>query len=183
MRPAEGVSHRPRILAASSGTRPDWIRNLRTPAHHARATAMPDGETVRKKCRRWNTPWQAHGLTFSLLSTPAQTILHRVDALLHTMLKTGPPVIRALDSRALRCRTPKPLALRANALRVARTNQPRGGGHPPDNLPVLHGHHITTSTTRSQMPVPNGRHVRPEHEIHRNTPAPPHAQANSPRRT
>ncbi|HOD84274.1 MAG TPA: transposase, partial [Phycisphaerae bacterium] len=30
-----------------------------------RFMAMQDGETVRKRCQRWNTAWQAHGLTFS----------------------------------------------------------------------------------------------------------------------
>ena len=47
------------------GARPDPIRNLRAGADQARVTAMQDGEMVRKKCQRWTTPWQAHGLTFS----------------------------------------------------------------------------------------------------------------------
>ena len=38
---------------------------MRAPGDRGRVIVMQDGEIIRKKCQRWNTPWQAHGLTFS----------------------------------------------------------------------------------------------------------------------
>ena len=85
------------------GARPDPIRNLRVHGGQARLLVMSqDGEIVRKKCQRWNTPWQAHGLTFSC------------DALRHNMLMTGKPVIRVVDGRAPSLPAPPRQGRRAN---------------------------------------------------------------------
>jgi len=61
-----------------------------------------DGEMVRKKCQRWNTPWQAHGLTFSF------------DALRQEMLMTGQPVIRVVERKAPSLPAPPSRSRRAN---------------------------------------------------------------------
>ena len=60
--------HRPHVRGNEKGTRTRWTRierRLRAVDNRGRFMAMQDGETVRKRCQRWNTPWQAHGLTFS----------------------------------------------------------------------------------------------------------------------
>ena len=53
---------------------------------------MQDGEIVRKKFQRWNTPWQAHGLTFSCYRR--QPFLSKERRYIHYN-----PVVRGLVAR------------------------------------------------------------------------------------